>query len=276
MHPEHRIDPLSGREVVIAPARARRPGAARAGWDPPTPEELAGCPFCAGREDRTPPETLRLPATDGWRVRVVPNKYPAFARQEVVVHSPEHVRSLAELDEPALELVAEAWQRRRRAVPDGYLFACVNEGREAGASLPHSHSQLVWLPRTPRTATAERHPDAVLTGERVLELHGTVAVSPAAARAPYELRIAPERQEPDAFASSLLGPALRLLAEVVRRLRRLEGPLPLNAWLHTGRWWHLELVPRLIVPASLELGAEVYLNPLPPEEAAQRLRAATP
>jgi UDPglucose--hexose-1-phosphate uridylyltransferase len=259
---------------VIAPGRAHRPGAARAVWEPATSGELADCPFCAGREDRTPPETLRLPANDRWRVRVVPNKYPAFRRQEVVVHSPQHVRSLAELDEPTLELVAEAWQRRRRAARDGYLFACVNEGREAGASLPHSHSQLVWLPRAPRTVAAERNPDALLAGECVLELHGTVAVSPSAPRAPYELRIAPERPESDPFASSLLGPALRLLAEVVRRLRRLEGALPLNAWLHTGPWWHLELVPRLTVPASLELGAEVYLNPLPPEEAAQRLRTA--
>jgi galactose-1-phosphate uridylyltransferase len=59
------------------------------------PDELEKCPFCAGREDRTPPETLRV--GDPWRVRVVPNLYPAFERQEVVVHTPRHARSLAEL-----------------------------------------------------------------------------------------------------------------------------------------------------------------------------------
>ena len=76
--------------------RAARSGRARAGrtLEPPTPEELDACPFCAGREDRTPPETLARSATSRWRVRVVPNLYPAFERQEVVVHSPR-ARALA-------------------------------------------------------------------------------------------------------------------------------------------------------------------------------------
>jgi UDPglucose--hexose-1-phosphate uridylyltransferase len=72
----------------------------------------------------------------------------------------------------------------------------------------------------------------------------------------------------------LLAPALRLLAEMVRRLHALEGPVPLNAWLHDGPHWHLELVPRLSVLAGLELGAGVYVNSLPSEEAAARLRDA--
>ena len=67
--------------MAIAPARAKRPGAAQAELESPTPEELEQCPFCTGREDRTPPETLRI--GDPWRVRVVPNLYPAFERQEV-------------------------------------------------------------------------------------------------------------------------------------------------------------------------------------------------
>jgi UDPglucose--hexose-1-phosphate uridylyltransferase len=267
---------VSGRQVVIAPGRAERPNAARGQLEPPTPDELAACPFCAGREHLTPPELLRLPADGPWAVRVVPNKYPAFERHEVVVHSATHVRSIAELGDPQLELVAEAWQRRRRAAPDGYLFACLNEGREAGASLPHSHSQLVWLEDVPPAVVRERNPGATLDGDRVLETNGVVAVSPAAAREPYELRIGPVRQEAEAFESARLGVALGLLAEAIRRLGRLEGPVPLNAWLHTSAWWHFELVPRLTVPAGLELGAEIYVNPLPPEEAAERLRDVSP
>ena len=106
-----RVDPLSGREAVIAPGRARRPGMWRGSVEPPSAEELEQCPFCAGREDRTPPETLRLGA-EPWQVRVVPNLYPAFERQEVVVLSPRHVRSLVELSDAELALVAEAWRRR--------------------------------------------------------------------------------------------------------------------------------------------------------------------
>jgi len=244
--------------------------------EPPTRQELDECPFCAGREDRTPPETLRLPEDGPWRVRVVPNKYPAFERQEVVVHGPEHVRSLAELDDGQIGLVADAWRRRRNAEPAGYLLACVNEGREAGASLPHSHSQLVWLTNTPPAVKAEQNLERLLEGTEVLEQDGVLAVCPAAAGVPYELRLAPLDPEADAFASKWLSPALRVLAELLRRLHAIEGPTPVNAWLHASDWWHLHVRPRLTVAAGVELGAGIDLNPLPPEEAALRLRSVSP
>src|SRR4029453_2352898 len=153
LRPDLRVDPLSGRPVALAPARPGRPGAEQPALGPPTEEELESCPFCEGRENRTPPEVLALapgerePDTPGWSVRVVPNKYPAFERQEVVVHSPQHRRSIAELGAEQLELVAEAWRLRAAAAESQgkTMFACVNEGRAAGASLLHSHSQLVWL-----------------------------------------------------------------------------------------------------------------------------------
>jgi UDPglucose--hexose-1-phosphate uridylyltransferase len=214
----------------------------------------------------TPPQTLVLPGQGAWRVRVVPNLYPALDRQEVIVHTPHHVRSLAEVDDGQLDLVAEAWQRRRRAEPEGYLHALVNEGRDAGASLPHSHSQLAWLPSGPPL-------EPVRKGEVVAERGGLVAWCPWVARLPYECAIAPLEPEADGFTSDLLAPALRLLAELIRRLHALEGSVPLNAWLNnheTG--WRLVLLPRLTVFAGLELGAGVYVNTLPPEEAAARLR----
>jgi UDPglucose--hexose-1-phosphate uridylyltransferase len=256
--------------VVIAPGRARRPGAARGEFEPPSPEELETCPFCGGREDRTPPETLRLPeGAAAWTVRVVPNLYPAFERQEVVVHTPRHVRSIAELEDAELDAVAEAWQRRVRDEPSGYVHALINEGRDAGASLPHTHSQLVWLGEPPPEAAAER---GVPEGGLVLERDGLRATCPHASRVPYELTVAPVEREPDGFGSELLGAGLRLLAECVRRLGELEGPVPLNAWLHNGAHWHLELVPRLTVLAGIELGAGIYVNPLAPEDATERLR----
>jgi UDPglucose--hexose-1-phosphate uridylyltransferase len=86
--------------------------------------------------------------------------------------------------------------------------------------------------------------------------------------------IAPSRSEPDGLRSDLLAPALRLLAELVRRLQRLRGEqlVPLNAWLHDGPHWHLELFPRTTRLAGLELGAGVYINPVSPEQAAAELR----
>ena len=266
-----RRDPLTGRLVVTAPGRAKRPGAFPQLEPPPNPGELEDCPFCAGREDRTPPETLRLPADGGWQVRVVPNLYPAFDRQEVVVHSPDHVRSIADLSDQRLELVAEAW--RRRAQGAGYVHAIVNEGRLAGASLPHTHSQLVWLREPPPAVAQEGAMAGVLDGEPVLELDGVAVVCPAVSADPYEMRIAPVEPETGAYRSEHLGPSLRAAAEALRRLRAVEPAAPVNLWLHDGPRWHLHLVPRLTVAAGIELGAAIHVNSLPVAEAAARLRA---
>ena len=204
-------------------------------------------------------------------MRVVPNLYPALDRQEVVVHVPRHARSLAELEEPELELVGEAWQRRRAAVPQGYLHALVNEGRAAGGSLPHTHSQLVWLPEAPAATQDGVDRDRWLP---VTESAGLVLACPYASRVPYECVIAPAAPRRGAFADDLLAPALALLAEAIRRLHAVAGPAPLNAWLHDGPDWHLELVPRLSLLAGLELGAGVYVNTVPPEQAAAELAAS--
>lgn len=302
---------------MIAPARARRPGAPR----PENPEreedDVAGCPFCAGREAATPPETYALGppgrAADapGWWVRVVPNKFPAFGlwsgegdrdglfsrkaargRQEVVIHSPRHVRTFAELTGRELEQVAEAWENRAAAARDAgfaYMQALLNEGKVAGASLAHSHSQLVWLEEEPPLVAQERRAqeDAggcilcrVLESEVeqririVAERDGLLLLCPFAGRQPYELLVAPRTCGDDPFAGDLLAPALQLLAEGIRRLREAEGAVPLNAWVHAGGHWHIELMPRLSVLAGLELGAGYFVNTLAPESAAGVLREA--
>jgi UDPglucose--hexose-1-phosphate uridylyltransferase len=281
---------------VIAPGRARRPGASTREADHVAGADPADCPFCEGHEDRTPPETFavaeeaRAPDSPGWLVRVVPNLYPAFERQEVVVHSPRHVLSIADLEERELAAVAKAWSSRAWAGREdglGYLHAFMNEGRDAGASLAHSHSQLAWLPERPPAVTAEEDEatcrvcdwlDSELGEERrlVVERDEAVVLAAYAGRLPYECLLAP-REHPagSAFDSELLTPALSLLAEVAQRIHRLEGRVPLNAWLHDGPHWHLELLPRISVLAGLELGAGVYVNTLAPEEAAGRLREAT-
>ncbi|MGZ8700674.1 MAG: galactose-1-phosphate uridylyltransferase [Gaiellaceae bacterium] len=252
---------------MIAPGRAKRPGAAPPPFEPASPDELASCPFCAGHEQMTPPQTLVLPEEGDWQVRVVPNLYPALGRQEVVVHSRRHIRSIAEAEDDELELVADAW-RRRAADEPGYVFPLLNEGREAGASLPHSHSQLVWLPEPPPPRT---RPQA----ETVFEQDGLAVACPWASHVPYETVIAPTEPESDALKSIRLGSALKLLAEVARRLQRLEGQVPLNAWLeHDPDDWRLVLFPRLNILASLEIGAGIYVNTLAPEEAAARIRTA--
>jgi UDPglucose--hexose-1-phosphate uridylyltransferase len=257
-------DAFTGRVSAVAPARRVRPGGGRV----PAGER---CPFCAGHEELTPPATLELGSP--WSVRVVPNLYPAFEGQEVVVHSPDHRLTFAALADDEAARVAEAWQARRRARPEGYLHAFVNEGAAAGASREHTHSQLVWLPEPPPEVTRERgEPDL---SHAIAARDGVVLAAAPAPRRELELLIAPERPDGDAFVSERLAPALALLAEGARRLRALEGEaLAWNAWLHAGPWWHLEVLPRTSVLAGLELGAGVYVATRPPEEAAAALRAA--
>ena len=80
--------------------------------------------------------------------------------------------------------------------------------------------------------------------------------------------------ESTAFESGLLAPALGLLSQSLRRLQSLEGPAPVNAWLHDRGHWHFEVLPRLTVFAGIELGAGIYVNSLAPEAAAAALRDA--
>ena len=297
-------DPLSGREVIFAPVRTMRPGSFAARREPAAPGEAKDCPFCEGHEQQTPPELFALgaakergPDTPGWKVRVVPNLYPAFEQQQVVVHAPTHTRSLAEVSDEQLVLVAAAWaEAAERAWAQGFdhLLAVINEGKAAGASRPHSHSQLVWLEQAPPEVAAEAprlrrdgcalcallgnlDPALKLAERKLGDKSVSLAVTPTG-RAPYELLIAPAEHLPDAFGSSeLLAAALALAAEGVRRLNAVEGASPFNLWLHNFQvdgHWHLELVPRLNVFAGIELGGGIFINTLLPEEAAARLREA--
>ena len=166
----------------------------------------------------------------------------------------------------------------------------MNEGRGAGASLLHTHSQLVWLEEEPPIVAEERREQGavgdgcllcrVLQDELdqrirvVAQRAGLVLLCPFAGRQPFEMLVAAVECEADAFTSPRLGGALALLAEGLRRLRLAAGSVSVNAWLHDGGHWHLEVLPRTSVLAGLELGAGYYVNTLAPESAAGMLREA--
>jgi UDPglucose--hexose-1-phosphate uridylyltransferase len=218
-------------------------------------------------------------------VRVVPNLYPAFEHQEVIVHTPRHARTLAELTDDELGPIATTWHARLGAARQAgfeYPYLFVNEGREAGASLPHSHAQLVWLRQAPpevenELARLSKEACALceLLRDDTLEIavDGELSLRAApAGRVPYEVLIAPRNHDAEPSQGDLEA-ALRLLRQADLGLVQAEGPVPLNAWLHHGAHWHFEIVPRVTVMAGLELGAGLYVNWLRPEEAAARLRA---
>lgn len=182
---ETRVDPETGDWRLVAPARSARP-------DDSGGSAGRACPFCAGNEDLTPPERMRVPSgVPDWRIRVVPNKYaivgaieasasagdrpafPATGDHEVVVESPRHDWDLRYADPDQATEILSAVRRRCRVLgaQRPAVIAFRNYGKAAGASLSHPHSQIVALDRVPpaleaRWRRARSHHAA--TGRRLL------------------------------------------------------------------------------------------------------------
>lgn len=303
--PEWRFDPLTGRQVLISPARGERP--LRPG---------PSCPFCEGHESETPAELLAFRDSNsqsngpGWRVRVVPNRYaavrldcsterekPGVGVAEVFLECPHHESHFRNLAPEHVALVLQSWRDRLRYWrTDGRLsFAQVfkNEGHDAGASVPHCHSQLIGLPFVPRRMEEELA-RAVTEGHcnfcewirsakdcRVMESTSYVAICPPAPRFPGETWILPKTHaaafEDLADTTELAGVLLDLLSRIDRTL---DGPdfnlivksLPFH---DTGVYhWRIEVLPRNTSTAGWEWGTSLLINTMFPEDAAKRLREA--
>jgi UDPglucose--hexose-1-phosphate uridylyltransferase len=278
------------------------------------------------------------PNSPGWAQRAVPNRYPALGEgasakperdsgfsasadplrtsararepdlfssrpaagaQEVIVHTPRHVVSLAALEREELEGAVEAWRVRMRSHADA---ACVqlivNEGPGAGASREHTHAQLYALPFVPAAIARERErvasygertggsglltdvlAEEVRRRERLVAIDDEAAlICPWASRSPFELRIVPRREtarfEQDESGAAMLGAAVRALAA-----RFGESP-EMNLWVRSAPQgaeqfhWHIDLAPRLTVHAGFEMATGVDINIYPPERAAADLREA--
>ena len=324
--PEIRIDPLSGQRVIVADGRAARPGSGLDGVLG-VPPDTEGDPFAEGNEASTPPEVYAVrdggaPNTPGWRVRVFPNRYPALepdapdppasgvpdlfwsgparGAHEVIVNAPDPVLSLAELDPDQMALAVEVWRERMRAHADAAcLHLSVNEGRDAGASVPHTHAQLFALEFVPAAIARERErfgayatrtmggnllgdllQQEVRRRERVVAIDGeAVLLAAYGARAPYQLMLVPRTPRLRFEDDGPTGAAL--LHDALRRLRRrLGAAAPLNLWVRTAPsgadhfCWRIDIVPRLTNLAGFELGTGVGLNIVDPEQAAAELRDA--
>ncbi|HMD51410.1 MAG TPA: DUF4921 family protein, partial [Solirubrobacteraceae bacterium] len=314
--------------------RSRRPGG-EPGCSPPEPIDRATDPFAEGHEDRTPPELYALrprggpPDSPGWTVRVVPNLYPvlspaegpgghaqregsariapdlfaslpATGSHEVVINGPQPVTTLAELPVEQVLATVEVWRERMRAHADS---ACVqlivNERREAGASLPHTHAQLYALDFVPAAVAREREragayttrtmgqdllgdlvAEEVRRRERIVAIDDdAVLIAPWASRLPFQLMLAPRRprarfEDPGVSGAALLHDGLCRLA------RHLGSSPPLNMWVRTAPrgtddfCWRIDVLPRLTHLAGLELSTDLNVNIVAPEDAAAALRGA--
>ncbi len=335
--PELRQDLITREWVVIATERSRRPNDFRkTGEDgAPKPEFVPNCPFCVGNEGMTPPEVDAFrdpetaPDTPGWWVRTVPNKFPALAPQgdltsrthgiytltdgvgahEVIIETPVHNQTPSTMPASQWREVVRMYQVRLQRLAQDPRYQCLlvfrNEGKPAGASLEHPHSQLVALPFVPPVLRAQiegiarfqaeqaRHPYEVILeyelceGTRVvLDTPHHLVYAPYASRSPFEVHILPKQrrahfadlpdEERDAFAA--------VLQETLKRLDATLGTPAYNFMLFTAPvntnpeaefWWFLRLVPRLSIDAGFELGTGVGINITAPEDTARFLREAT-
>ena len=328
--PELRRDPVVGRWVIISKERGKRPSDFVI-----VQERIKGgyCPLCPGNEHSTPPEVLVYsseesgrPLPSSWALRVVPNKYPALTMEgqldkrregiyeklkgvgahEVIIETPIHDETLASMPTKQIELIFKSYKARIQALSQDNRFKFImifkNFGQAAGASLEHSHSQLIALPVIPLTIQQElsgsmRHFDLndkcifcdMIRQERsqnlriVCENNEFITFCPFAPRSPFEMWCMPKDHTSsyEDISEPQIESLANLFSETMKRLDRALPKVPYNIMLHTAPienhdvpyyHWHLEIKPKLTMQAGFEWGTGFYINPTPPEESARFLK----
>jgi UDPglucose--hexose-1-phosphate uridylyltransferase len=339
---ELRKDPVLNRWVVISTERNLRPsdfesfGAYINHTGEPDP-------FAEGNEALTPPEIYALrpyntrPNSPGWTVRVIPNKYPALGIEgdldprgyglydrmngvgahEVIIETPntdEHLHQLS------LEQITAILSTIRLRIEDlsrdlrfAYILPFKNHGYAAGASLRHTHSQIIATPVVParvveELSAAQAHWDQkrrsifsdimdqeLMMGERIVcDSQYYLAFCPFASSSPFEVHIYPKRREQDYRNVDL--EELKGLSEVIKMVllkwQSAIGDVAYNMLIRSAPYdtpisplrrdfphmaafysWHVEMFPRLSRGAGFEWGTGFYINSTPPEDAAQFLRS---
>jgi len=288
----------------------------------------------------TPPEVYShrspdtTPDSPGWRVRVVPNKFPALTigmapggqppilytegihsripglgAHEIVIETPVKDRQMVDMDDGEIAEILIVFRERMRAHFKNGLFKTVilfkNHGKEAGASLIHSHTQLMALPIIPNNVASQLQSftehraeknrclmceileKEVVEGDRVVcDEGGYLVLAPFAASSPFQLNIVPRNHSSDFSLSDddSLGHLAQVLGGTLRRLRSVLGEHPWNMVLHdapanldgerdaTAYHWFIEITPRLTNPAGFEMGSGFSINTVAPEECAALLR----
>ena len=316
-----RLNPLTGRWVTVAVERAARPGDLISRQLPVESDPDRTCPFCPGNEEATPPALETYGATGGWLVRVVPTLFPAFEGNEplrvqnlgpvftqatasgvheVLVFSPEHTATWADLDDKhaglAMAAIRDRMEDHARRSTVRYTQAIVNAGREAGASLDHPHGQLLGIPFVPGEIAEEEAgfrrfegscllctlvEAEVQVGHRVVSDDGRVlVVCPFWSGAPYEMLVIPRVHEvhlENTTPSDVVAVG-RAIRDALLLLRTHVGEVAYNLVFHTAPHhhegpfhWHVHIVPRLTSLAGFEQGTGVMINIVAPELAARHL-----
>ncbi|KAH9728436.1 ADP-glucose phosphorylase [Citrus sinensis] len=328
--PEIRKDPVNNRWVIFSPARAKRPTDFKA-KSPQNPNSSSSCPFCIGNEHECAPEIFRVPPDpkSDWKIRVIQNLYPALSRDigckkdgdpdaemrctgdlgrvvtgfgfhDVVIESPVHSVQLQDLEPREVGEVLLACKKRIEQIKEYDLIKYVqvfkNHGASAGASMSHSHSQLLALPVIPPTISARINSTKEYFDQsgkcclcevqpKDLQIDVTthfISIVPFAATFPFEIWIIPRNHsshfhELDNEKAVDLGGLLKL---TLRKISvQLNNP-PFNFMIQTAPLqaidtqlayihWFLQIVPQLAGVGGFEIGTGCYINPVFSEDAAK-------
>ncbi|KAK9123405.1 hypothetical protein Sjap_013007 [Stephania japonica] len=327
--PEIRRDRVFNRHIILSPARARRPSdfKSKSPANPNTPSPTTQCPFCIGHEHECAPEILRFPPnTPNWKIRVIENLYPALHRDQehnlfpnpnpnsplslvgfgfhdVIIETPTHSLHLPDLSPIGVADVLLVYKERidqlRLHQSIKYVQVFKNHGASAGASMSHSHSQMIALPIVPPTVSSRLESMKAwfketgkcglcdIGSEEVLidESAHFISVVPFAASFPFEIWIVPKEHcchfhELNDEKVVDLGGLLKFM--LLKLSKQLNDP-PYNFMIHTSpldigasdlpfSHWFLQIVPQLSGIGGFEMGSGCYINPVFPEDAANVLR----
>lgn len=265
---EFRQNPVSHEWSIVAIGRSNRPKITRG--------EKVKCPFCVGNEAKDFKELSRIGKgkgrQSGWKIRVIPNKYPFAPEHELVIHSPNHESNFASFSEGEVRLIFRVYQERFRLHnPEGQVYIFHNHGLEAGESIPHSHSQITVLPRNfllelPMLGVAEN----VFKTTKYFELF-----CPCESSWPYEVWLAP-RDRGKSFGEASreeINDLAKQFRRVIKKLGKLEkeADFPFNFYIYPGLDWYLRIIPRKKYLGGFEVGTGIFVNTAAPEWVAKKL-----
>lgn len=330
--PELRKDPVIGRWVIISTERGKRPSDFA---ETQVKKEGGFCPFCYNNEDKTPPEIFAIRPDKshrdkpGWTLRVVPNKFPALrvegqlnrqgegiydkmngvGAHEVVIETPDHFKDLEDLEIPTIRDVFWVFRERmldlKKDIRLKYVMVFKNHGQAAGASLEHTHSQLIATPIIPKTVSEEMEGSKAYFGFKdrcifcdiirqeitsnvrvVCDEEFFIALEPYAPRFPFETWILPKQHfsHYETISDDLLQHLAVIMKEILSRINIALNHPPYNFVIHTfplqddpdeSYHWHIEFMPKLTRVAGFEWGTGFHINPTSPEDAAQYLKQIT-
>lgn len=264
------------------------------------------CFFCLGNESLTPPTIDQYPAKGPWEIRVFLNKFaalkPPLGQHEVLVDVKEHGKDLKDLAPEQIVQVFKMYEKRRVALEKKYKHVAIfkNVGKEGGASLSHSHTQLLasqFLPPiiAQETEASKKHylkwhrcawcDEIKKAGKRVaLETKHTILIAANAPRFNNEAWVLPKRHVGN-FSDLKPEEALdfcSVLKTALGKVATLKDPATYNYAVHHAQrgakffHFHVEIMPRVAIHAGYELGEGAFIVSVSPEDAAKFYHSKEP